>query len=280
MTKKTTIDFSDKTCGYVMPISDTPGYKAGHWEDVKNLLNEITEDLGFKETRIVSSGLVSTTIHKKIVNNLFNDDIIVCDVSSQNPNVMLELGMRIAFDKPVVIIIDDETKFCFDSGVIEHLVYPKDLRYSSIEGFKVQLKAKIKHTLDAYLTNPKISPILQSFGSFDVSNVNLPKMSPEDEFRTEISDMRKMLTQIARSTSSQSSEMKNNFNNQKKKLYGISRNKFYETTPSDINSLLRIFNAEYYDENKDDIIIVATHSELDEINKFLDMRMSNINNNE
>lgn len=269
MTKKTPIDFSNKTCGYVMPISNTPGYKDGHWEDIKNLLNEITEGLGFKETRIVSSGLVSTTIHKKIVNNLFNDDIIVCDVSSQNPNVMLELGMRIAFDKPVVIIIDDETKFCFDSGVIEHLVYPKDMRYSLIEEFKVQLKAKIKHTLEAYLTNPKISPILQSFGSFDVSNVDLPKMSPEDEFRTEISDMRRMLTQII-NTSSPSETQNTARVLSKPQHHGIPRSKFGNKSTSEISNILRNFNITLRDIDQDWVIAYCSNSQMKKLDTFLD----------
>lgn len=259
-----------------MPISDTPGYKTGHWEDVKNLLNEITEDLGFKETRIVSSGLVSTTIHKKIVNNLFNDDIIVCDVSSQNPNVMLELGMRIAFDKPVVIIIDDETKFCFDSGVIEHLVYPKDLRYSSIEGFKVQLKAKIKHTLEAYLTNPKISPILQSFGSFDVSNVNLPKMSPEDEFRTEISDIRQMLTQIVNTANLKPHEIRNNSKIERQTFYHMSRARFPEKSTFEIEKILNKYGATLQFDSPDYIIIAASPAQFNKLNEVLNNKIIDI----
>ncbi|HAJ3045730.1 TPA: RNA helicase, partial [Escherichia coli] len=109
------------------------------------MLDEVTISIGFKESRIVSTGLDVSTIHKRIVNNIYNDDIIICDVSSRNPNVMFELGMRIAFDKPVVIIKDNATQYCFDSGTIEHLEYPKDMRYSEIEKFKALLKQKIEN---------------------------------------------------------------------------------------------------------------------------------------
>ncbi|MHB6943589.1 hypothetical protein ACYCG4_23710, partial [Klebsiella pneumoniae] len=84
---------------------------------------------------------------------------IICDVSSRNPNVMFELGMRIAFDKPVVIIKDNATQYCFDSGTIEHLEYPKDMRYSEIEKFKALLKQKIENTIDHHKSNPEASPI-------------------------------------------------------------------------------------------------------------------------
>lgn len=40
---------------------------------------------------------------------------------------MFELGMRLTFDKPTIIIKDNTTDFIFDTGPIEHLQYPKDL---------------------------------------------------------------------------------------------------------------------------------------------------------
>ncbi|WP_353118770.1 hypothetical protein [Myroides odoratus] len=55
------------------------------------------------------------------MNNIYNDEIVVCDVSSKNPNVMFELGLRLAFDKPTIIIKDEKTGYSFDTGVIEHL---------------------------------------------------------------------------------------------------------------------------------------------------------------
>ncbi|HED3885898.1 TPA: hypothetical protein R4234_003715, partial [Klebsiella pneumoniae] len=73
--------FEEMVCGYVMPISDTPDYRSGHWEDIKSMLDEVTISIGFKESRIVSTGLDVSTIHKRIVNNIYNDDIIICDVS-------------------------------------------------------------------------------------------------------------------------------------------------------------------------------------------------------
>ncbi len=55
--------------------------------------------------------------------------IVVCDISARNANVMFELGMRLAFDKPTVIIKDERTPYSFDISSIEHLDYPSDLRY-------------------------------------------------------------------------------------------------------------------------------------------------------
>lgn len=68
-------------------------------------------------------------IQKRIVQGVYGADLIVCDVSCKNSNVMFELGMRLAFDKPTVIIKDDKTDYTFDTGVIEHITYPRDLRF-------------------------------------------------------------------------------------------------------------------------------------------------------
>ncbi|HHM1166231.1 TPA: hypothetical protein ACRG2W_005280, partial [Klebsiella pneumoniae] len=128
----------------------------------------------------------------------YNDDIIICDVSSRNPNVMFELGMRIAFDKPVVIIKDNATQYCFDSGTIEHLEYPKDMRYSEIEKFKALLKQKIENTIDHHKSNPEASPILNSFGSFTAIKPNLPEMSEADLFKSDLQEIKYLLAKSLR----------------------------------------------------------------------------------
>lgn len=191
--KVTHMKFEEMVCGYVMPISDTPDYRSGHWEDIKSMLDEVTSEIGFKESRIVSTGLDVSTIHKRIVNNIYNDDIIICDVSSRNPNVMFELGMRIAFDKPVIIIKDNATQYCFDSGTIEHLEYPKDMRYAEIDKFKNILKQKIEKTIEHHQSNPDESPILNSFGSFTAIRPNIPEMTEADLFRSELQEIKYLL---------------------------------------------------------------------------------------
>jgi len=42
--------------------------------------------------------------------------MIVCDISGRNPNVMFELGLRLAFDKPAIIIKDEITPYSFDTS--------------------------------------------------------------------------------------------------------------------------------------------------------------------
>lgn len=197
------IKIENITCGYVMPIARTEGYPESHWKDVLTILDSVVSDLGISKKRIVSDGDTITTIHSRIVNNLNSDDIIICDVSSRNPNVMFELGMRIAFDKPVIIIKDSHTDYCFDSGTIEHLAYPKDLRYGDIQTFKDKLKQKIRKTHEEFIKNGDkgVSPILKNFGSFERKEIKLNKISAEESLIRDIDSIKNSLLSIQMSSS-------------------------------------------------------------------------------
>ena len=181
------MDYRNFSCGYVMPISDSHDYRSGHWSEMRAIFDEVCAMVGLKDPIIVSESNEVNIIHANIVRNLFEKDIIICDVSSRNPNVMFELGLRIAFDKPIVIIKDDATDYCFDTGTIQHLSYPKDLRYESIKKFKDELKIKIESTLKKYHKEPNESPILELFGSFKGRRkIDIPEQDKFELLRSDI----------------------------------------------------------------------------------------------
>ncbi|MEB6668056.1 hypothetical protein MXM33_13625 [Acinetobacter vivianii] len=167
------------TCGIIMPIATmSPEYPESHWTDIRYIIDTAIKRAGFTP-RIVSDSEDSTIIHKSIINNIYTDPIIVCDVSNKNANVMFELGMRLAFNKPVVIIKDDKTGYSFDTSNIQHLGYRKDLRHNTVEKFIEDLAAKIKATHDA----PKqegYQSFLSHFGKFEVATIE-NKSIPESE---------------------------------------------------------------------------------------------------
>lgn len=156
-------EVKDKKCGIIMPISPTPDYGHEHWKDVLSIITETINDTQFKPN-LVSDDEAIGLIHERIVTNIYNNEMIVCDVSSKNPNVMFELGLRLAFDKPVIIIKDDKTSYTFDTGVIEHLSYPSSLRFGDIVIFKKDLSKKIEATYKKSVETPNFSPFLKGFG--------------------------------------------------------------------------------------------------------------------
>lgn len=140
---------NEKICGIIRPIAKmSEFYTFEHWNNVKDIMERAIQKAGYNPLT-VSDSKGSTTIHSSIFLNLYQNEIVVCDVSNRNANVMFELGMRIAFDKPVVIIKDDKTPFSFDTSHIKHLEYPSDLRFQVIEKFIDNLANAIIETVQA-----------------------------------------------------------------------------------------------------------------------------------
>lgn len=185
-------------CGLVMPISPIDGCGVDHWVEVKSIITDSIKSIGDPEFQVllVSDQNDVGVIQKRIVNNLYSCDVVVCDVSCKNPNVMFELGMRLAFDKPTVIVKDDVTDYSFDTGVIEHLTYPRDLRFSKMVKFKDDLAAKVLATHKAALSDPDHSTFLKSFGSFSVASLKQASGTPDQVIIEMLQDLNQQVSHL------------------------------------------------------------------------------------
>ena len=192
-------------CGIIMPISNLDGCSADHWVEVKSILSEAIENAGFSAS-LVSDADDSGIIQKRIVQNIYDNDIVVCDVSGKNPNVMFELGMRLAFDKPTIIVIDDKTNYSFDTSPIEHISYPRDLRYHSIIKFKDKLKEKICATIKKSQDDPNYTTFLKNFGEFEVAHIEKKKGSIDQAIYSKIDDLSIQLSKIQKNISALSQQ--------------------------------------------------------------------------
>lgn len=188
------------TCGLIMPISLLDNCTADHWAEVKAIIIEAVESISSPRfvTRLVSDADEIGVIQKRIVQNVYNSSMVVCDVSGKNPNVMFELGLRLAFDKPTVIIKDDKTDYSFDTGVIEHIGYPRDLRFARIVDFKKKLAEKISNTYKASVEDSEHSPFLKSFGQFHVASLAQSEVSPDKVMLEMLSDMQRDIQVLRR----------------------------------------------------------------------------------
>lgn len=202
-TKNEELKNSSMKCGIIMPIAETEGYNRDHWKDVLTILVDAVKETEF-EPRLVSDDVAIGLIHDRIVTNIYNDEIVICDVSSKNPNVMFELGLRLAFDKPTIIIKDEKTGYSFDTGVIEHIPYPSSLRFGDILEFKNELIKRINATYLKSKEEPNFSPFLKSFGKTIVPASIQTTEIPEGKFILEqLSDLRhdiKMMWSMTRNS--------------------------------------------------------------------------------
>ncbi len=157
-------------CGLVMPISDIDGCTAEHWARVRGIIEEsLASDF---EVQMVSDAPDSGVIQSDIVQNLATNPVVVCDVSGRNPNVMVELGLRLAIGMPVVIIKDDKTPRVFDVDPLRYVPYRRDLRYDAISDFKRELKDRVRGSIRRAEEDPKYSAFMDAFGPIKVARVD------------------------------------------------------------------------------------------------------------
>lgn len=183
-------------CGIIMPISEIDGCSAEHWLQVKSILLNVIGDAGFTGD-LVSNSLEVSFIHKTIVNNIYANNLIICDVSGKNPNVMFELGIRLTFDKPTIIIKDDITNYSFDTSPIEHLSYPRDLNYHQIISFTENLRDKIIDTYEKAENDTEYSPFLKHFGDFVTPKLNEKEVPINDFIISSLDDLRKEVSYLS-----------------------------------------------------------------------------------
>lgn len=119
-------------CFLIMPISDQPGYDPGHFTKVyEDIFKPACAAAGYAPTRADDSKQ-SNLIHLDILKRVVHSPMAICDLSGRNPNVLFELGLRQAFDKPTVLVKDYDTGDIFDIAPIRYTQYRKELRYREV----------------------------------------------------------------------------------------------------------------------------------------------------
>ncbi|WP_323905992.1 hypothetical protein [Aeromonas veronii] len=182
------------TCGLIMPIATNEIGTAEHWSQVRTIIEDALKNTNLKVQMVSESDEVNV-IHHNIVTNIYSNDIVICDVSSRNPNVMFELGMRLTFDKPVVIVKDRETPFSFDVGNIQHIEYPRSLNYVEIQKFQDELKNKTLSTLAASQA-AGYSPFLSHYKIKHVAKVDTEVVGRDDYILSSLSEIANRIKRI------------------------------------------------------------------------------------
>lgn len=143
------MDIKEKFCFIIMPISDVDGYPAGHFKRVYDfLIKPACKLAGFTAMR-ADDVLNTNYIALDIVKQIINADMALCDLSARNPNVLYELGIRQAFNKPVTLIKDTATHRIFDIAGFRDVEYEESLRVDTIQSNVPLIADTIKNTYES-----------------------------------------------------------------------------------------------------------------------------------
>lgn len=114
---------------------------------------------GFTPVRPVSRG--SEWIHGTIIKQLIEADMVLVDLSSHNPNVFFELGVRTSIDLPVALVRSTGTKIPFDTSGMNTPEYDPNLRPWTLSE---QISTLAEHIKAAVETCAGHNPMWRQFG--------------------------------------------------------------------------------------------------------------------
>ena len=106
------------------------------------------ESTGFTVKTAEKKG--SDIIQSTIINDLLDADIVMADLTDHNPNVLFELGLRMAEDKPVIIIKAKGTGAIFDvDNMMRYYEYNPNFWKSTLKEDIPKLAEFVKESWDS-----------------------------------------------------------------------------------------------------------------------------------
>ena len=166
----------DRTAFVIMPFVEKgqqprPG---GFFKEVlTKLITPAANQAGFAVETAEQDG--SDVIQSTIINQLLkSDNLVIADLTDHNPNVLFELGIRIAKELPVALIKADGTGKIFDvDNMMRVLGYSANLWPTTVEADLPKLTKHIKAAWDNRTTGRNYMQILtnaQSVASISESH--------------------------------------------------------------------------------------------------------------
>ncbi len=188
---------SKQDCFIIMPIAEVDGYPSGHFKHVYENIIKPSCDLASYNPLRADEVKETNLIHLDILKKLIEAPMAICDLSNRNPNVLFELGIRQAFDKPVVLIQEKGTPKIFDIAPLRYIEYSKEMKYHEVLNMQQELKESLEATAAAESDATNINSIVKLLA------LNTPAQLPDLEngkesmaleyLQAEMRDMRKIV---------------------------------------------------------------------------------------
>lgn len=131
-----------KTCYIISPIGD-PDSKERKWADFvrKNIIEPTVIECGY-ESPARSDDPEKELIMTDIIEQMFDSDLVVADLTFLNPNVFYELGIRHCAQKPAIHLIETGISPPFDLGSNKAISISRD--FEKVVEARSEIKARIQ----------------------------------------------------------------------------------------------------------------------------------------
>ena len=165
-------DTNEKICFVIAPIGKAGSETRKRSDQVlQHVIRPAVECRGYKAVRadeIAEPGIITN----QIIRHIFDDPLVIADLTGQNANVFYELAIRHAIRRPLVQIIDKVEDIPFDLSAMRTIQVDHQ-NPDSVEEAKTEIKNQIR-SLEANpssLENPISVVIANRFGSNQLDEI-------------------------------------------------------------------------------------------------------------
>lgn len=134
---------NNKKCFVIAPIGEE-GSKIRERSDqvLKHIIKPSAEECGYETIRadeISKPGIITS----QIIEHLINDDLVIADLTGENPNVYYELAVRHVLKKPIIQLIQAKESIPFDVGGMR-IIGVDHHNMDSVENCKIEIVKQVR----------------------------------------------------------------------------------------------------------------------------------------
>lgn len=158
-------NLNTKECFIITPIGDELSETRRKADGViKSVIEPVLKEMGI--TPVVPHELANPgPIGDDIINRILNSYLCIANLTGLNPNVIYELAVRHAANRPIVCIAENETILPFDLANERVIFYSNDMRGVT------DLMEKLRDYIETALTTTQLNPITHAKRDFKITEV-------------------------------------------------------------------------------------------------------------
>lgn len=206
-------------CFIIMPIADHPDYKQGHFKRVyDDIFKPACIAAGYRPVR-ADDTKQANLIQLDILQKLLESPMAICDLSTRNPNVLFELGLRQAFDKPTILVQEEGTPRIFDINIFRYVEYRNSLDYREVLADQRAIEEVLIETKKAVAEGKSVNSIIKLLSITSPASLqDSSKFGEQEYFQVLMSEIQGLKNSLARNNNSTNSKYIINPENERKYL--------------------------------------------------------------
>lgn len=147
----------DKVCFMITPIGKEGSEVRKNADEVMEyIISPVCQDFGYSVVRadkMANSGLIT----KAIIEQIISADLVIADLTGNNPNVFYELAIRHSYRKPAIQIIKGDIEIPFDVSNMRTISYDTTLSGANLA--KKEIEATLKAIENGQIVHNPVSEV-------------------------------------------------------------------------------------------------------------------------